>query len=178
MLFRSILVASFLTLSAQPSHADLVSVKCDGPTRGPVRVIKHGSACQGFTVGDKSIRFSRLASGHLLASKDGRTVVMIEDYLPARVKDGKTVEALYDIDIVLDPRVLVIYRDGKRVAFYDLARLVKHLDRVEHSISHIRWVAALPPSLDGDRFTLTTTTKRELVFDTRTGKLVEERDVE
>jgi hypothetical protein len=121
------------------------------------------------------VLFSRIASGHLLASKDGRTVVMLEDYLPGHV-NGTSVEAHYDLDVVINPHVLVIYRDGKRVAAYDIATLVKNLDQVQQSISHIRWVAQLPPEIGDKQFTLVTTSKRELVFDSRTGAILAERE--
>jgi hypothetical protein len=171
------LLVSTLCLLPKASHADFSPYKCDGPAKGPVRAITYDGACHGFKSGDKTVLFARIASGTLRASKDGRTVVMIEDYLPGQVRDGKQVEALYDVDLVLDPKVLVVYRDGKRVAMYDLARLVKHLDKVQHSTSHIRWVESLPDELGADRFTLTTVTQRRIVFDTKTGKiLIDQQD--
>lgn len=176
MMSRLVVLVS-LWLFPVTARADLVAYKCDGPDKGPVRVIRNGSACQGFETGGKQVLFSRIASGHLIVSKDGRTVVMVEDYLYGRVKDGKSVEAFYDLDVVIDPRVLIVYRDGKRVAAYDLARLVKHLDRVAHSISHVRWVESLPSVIDGDRFTITTVTKRRIVIDTRNGGILEEEDM-
>jgi len=184
------------------THADFSAYKCEGPTRGPVTVIKNKGACEGFKTASGIVKFPRVASGELFVSTDARTVVMIEDYLPAQVlKDGTTVEALYNpeplvaspscrterlfpinlgsvvFNVVHDPCVLTVYRDGKAVAGYDLARLVKNLAGVQHSISHIRWVASLPTTIDGDRFTLTTITGRRIVFDTRDGRILQEADL-
>jgi hypothetical protein len=140
-----------------------------------VHVIGDGDVCRGFRIGKREILFSRFASGHLLVSRDGHTVVMLEDYLPGRVENG-TVEALYDLDTITNPTVLVVYRDGKRVAFYDIAKLAHDVTKLARSISHVRWVAAMPDVLDNHQFQITTTSKRELVFDTVTGALVEQRD--
>jgi hypothetical protein len=172
-MFKRLLFAVLLFIPAT-SRADFAAYKCIGPKSGPVRVTADNSgACTGFATRDKNVTFSRIASGTLVAAKDGRTVVMVEDYVHGRIKDGK-LTAIYDKDVVVDPPVLAVYRDGKRVAAYDLATLVGKLDRVKQSISHVHWIDTLP-TFDGNRITLTTVAKR-IVLDAKTGKLLEQEE--
>jgi hypothetical protein len=168
------LVIILSILVSKTAYADFSHYLCTGPTTGDVRAISDDSACRGFRIGKREVLFSRIASGHLLVSKDGHTAVMIEDYLPGRIH-GKTVEAEYDLDTITNPTVHVVYRDGKRVACHDIAKLAGDVTKLSESISHVKWIATMPDVLDNKRFQITTTSKRELVFDTVTGALVEER---
>lgn len=162
--------------SSSLAAADDTAYRCTGPTSGPVRVIPDsGGGCRGFTVAKKSQYFTRMTSGTLLASTDGRTVVLVEDYLSANVEKG-TVIALVDAEQIINPVVLQIWRDGKRVAYYDIKRLVQDVHKVRESISHVDWVDTMPAVIEA-KFTLVTTTGRELTFDGATGKIVDERAV-
>ncbi len=121
--------------------------------------------------------FSRMASGTVLASKDGKTVILVEDYLSGTVDARrKVVTTDIDSEAIDNPTVLQIWRDGVRVAFYDIARLARDVTTLQRSISHVRWVAELPTDLDGARFSIVTTSNRRVTFDTRTGKIVDEQD--
>jgi hypothetical protein len=177
MLLRSFLVSLFL-LPSSLAAADSEAYRCTGPTTGPVRVIagsEDGNGCLGFVDGGKEHRFSRMISGTLLVASDGKTIVMIEDYLSAN-RAGGAIVALVGGEQIVNPVVLQIWHDGKRRGMYDVARLVKDVSKVEESISHVRWVAKLPSSI-GATFTFVTTSGRELTFDSKTGNLVGERDV-
>ena len=177
MLLRSLLVSLFL-LPTSLAAADFDASRCTGPTAGNVRVITDsddGKACVGFVAGGKEVRFSRMISGTLIASKDGKTIAMVEDYLSGHLEGGKIV-ALVGGEQIVNPTVLQIWHDGKRRGMYDIARLLKDVTKVEQSVSHVRWVATLPASVDG-RFALVTTSGREIMFDGKTGKIVDERDV-
>ncbi len=175
MLLRSLLV-SLCLLPTSLAAADLVATRCNGPRAGNVRVITDdGSACRGFSTAGKEHRFARFVSGTLLVSKDDRTIVLVEDYLLGSV-EGSAIVATVDGERIINPTVVQIWRDGNRVATYDIAHLVKDVKKVRETISHVRWVAQLPTSVD-DRFTLITTSGRELTFDAKSGKLVDETDV-
>lgn len=173
-MLRLVLLCSLASSSL--AAADDVASRCTGPTSGPVRAIPDPEGgCRGFTAGKKSEYFTRLVSGTVLASADGRTVVAIEDYLSANV-EGQAVVALVGGEQIINPVVLQIWRDGKRVGRYDIKRLVQDVHKVRESISHVAWVATMPTSIEA-RFTLVTTTGRELVFDSATGKIIDERAV-
>lgn len=178
MSVRSLLLAVAI-LSAARAHADAVRYRCNGPATGPVRVITDDThVCRGFTINKKQTLFSRLASGTLLTSRDGKTVVLIEDYLSGSVDTKrKIVETDIDSEVIENPTVLQIWHDGHRVAFFDIARLTKDVTKLEQSISHVRWVAELPPTVDGAQFTLVTTSGRKITFDAKKGTIVDETDV-
>lgn len=175
MLLRSVLV-SLCLLPGSFAAADLVAVRCNGPRTGNVRVITDdGSACRGFSTAGKEYRFARFVSGTLLVSKDDRTIVLVEDYLLGSV-EGSAIVATVDGERIVNPTVVQIWRDGKRVGMYDIARLVKDVRKVESTISHVRWVAQLSTSVDA-QISLVTTSGRAITFDSKTGKLVDETDV-
>ena len=177
MLLRSFLVSLFL-LPTSLAAADSDASRCTGPTKGPVRVIRDepdGNACVGFVAAGKEHHFSRMISGTLLVSKDTKTVVAIEDYLPANL-ENKEIVAFVDGEKIANPRVLQIWYGGKRVRQYDVNRLVKDATKVEESISHVRWVAQLPTSIEAT-FKLITTSGREITFDSKTGEILTELQV-
>ncbi len=173
---RLLVIAGLLFSLHASARADFVRYHCHGPTSGSIRVIAD-DACRGFFAGKKQHMFSRIVSGTLLASKDGKTVVLIEDYLSGSVDaKRKVVTADIDSEQIDNPTVVQIWRDGARVAFYDIARLAKDVTKLEESTSHVQWVAALPTSVDGPTFTLTTTSGRRITFDAKTGAITGEED--
>jgi hypothetical protein len=169
---RSIVFIAVLSFTA-PARADVAAAKCVAADK-VVKPIVLGASCQGFRTGTTEVRFSRIASGTLVASKDGRTVVMIEDYLSGRETNSQ-IEALYDLDVVVNPKVVHVYRDGKRVAFYDIARLVKDVHKVQMSTSHVRWVASMPTAITGASFEIKTVNNRRITFDSTTGAILDEK---
>ena len=175
---RSLLLAGLclVSLHAARASADLVRYRCTGPTTGSVRVVVEDGTCRGFTVSGKQQLFARMVSGTLLASQDGKTVVLIEDYLSATV-DGTSIVTDIDRKRIVNPVVVQIWRNGTRVGAHDIARLVRDVTKVEQSISHVRWVASLPANVDGAQFTLVTTSGRRITFDSKTGAIIEERAV-
>lgn len=152
------------------ARADSVGARCTTPAKSSVTVIEQGSTCRGFIHGKQFVLFDRMVSGTVLSSTDGRTVVVIEDYLPANI-EKKQVVALIGWETIVNPSVMWVYRDGGRMAVYDIERLVKDVTKLQESISHVDWVGALPTSLDGKTFTLTTTSGRTIVFETATGTI-------
>jgi len=69
---------------------------------------------------------------------------------------------------------VVLFRDGKRLASFPLAKLLVRTKLVSTSVSHIQWLAGDTSFLSkplGAQLTMTTTSFRKLVFDTHTGKL-------
>lgn len=177
-MLRSLLIATFCFAALPTASADVARYRCTGPTTGPIRIISDGNTCRGFVAGTKQHLFSRMASGTVLASKDGKTVILVEDYLPGTVDTKrKVVTTNIDSEAIDNPTVLQIWRDGVRVAFYDIARLAGDVTTLQRSISHVRWIAELPTDLDGARFSIVTTSNRRITFDTKTGKIVDEQDV-
>ena len=173
-LAASVLVA--ITTAAAPARADVAATICRGPTSGTVRVIDDGSACTGYVrrAADGSetrVEFGRRASGQLLASASGRTVVMIDSYLYAAFgRDGRI--TTIGGHPVANPPVVIIYRDGKLVAAHRIHDLLGRRPRVKKSISHIRWAGELPASISDQRFTLRTESGKVLTFDSATGQVV------
>ena len=159
MLLRSFLVSLFL-LPTSLAAADSDASRCTGPTKGTVRVIldtSDGNACVGFVAAGKEHHFSRM-----IRSSVGLQV-------------SKAV-AFVDGEKIANPRVLQIWHGGKRVRQYDVNRLVKDTTKVEESISHVRWVAQLPTSIEAT-FKLITTSGREITFDSKTGEILTELQV-
>ncbi len=173
---RSLLLAGLCLVSLHTTRAsaDIVRYRCTGPTAGPVRVVVEDTTCRGFTVGGKQQLFSRMASGTLLASQDGKTVVLIEDHLSG-VVSGASIVIDLDREKIINPVVVQIWREGTRVAAYDVARLVNNVKKVASSVSHVRWVASLPADVDGAQFAIVTTSGRSITFDTKTGAITDER---
>lgn len=173
---HSLIVSTLLVALSPVAHADLVATVCRGPSAGLVRAVDQGGgACTGFVVrtrtATKRVDFGRRASGDLLASADGRTVVMIDSYLYAGVARSGWIET-FERTPVVDPPVVAIYRDGELVASHRIHALLSSDKRVERSISHIRWVKALPASVSGKTFTLRTLSGRDITFSSVTGAIV------
>lgn len=181
----SILVGALATLSSIPSsHADESAHYCQGPTSGPVSVIHDGATCSGYQVADakggapKLVDFDFKGSGRLLASSDGRTVVMLQSHLYGRVtKAAKVVEFVGPAE-KKNPVVLYVYRDGKKVASHRIHDLAKRPALLSQSVSHVRWLSTLPKGLDAQSFSLTTSSHRTLSFDTTSGALLKQEDSE
>lgn len=171
------LLACLCLGSSSLAAADIAGVHCMGPKSGPVRVLEDDDgACRGFSIAGKEQYFTRMASGTLLVSKDSRTIVLVEDYVHGSI-DGSAIVTLVGNERIVNPTVVYIWRDGKRMGMYDVARLVKDVQKVSSSISHVDWVAQLPKTVDGPKFSLTTTSGREITFDVKSGNIVDERDV-
>ncbi|MBP6630367.1 MAG: hypothetical protein KA297_13105 [Kofleriaceae bacterium] len=172
------LLAVALAALASPAvaHADFMAYQCQGPTTGPVVAVPgKAGACVGFkrnrTGRTRVITFDHARSGVLLASPDGRTVVMVQSYLyGTRKADGTLVEFDGAGAERPDPVVLEVFRDGKRLAQHRLGALLARPHLADLTISHVRWVDG-EPRLDNTSLELTTTSYRTLTFSTRTGAL-------
>lgn len=198
MIWLSLLLSCALGASAR---ADFAAHQCVAPTTGPVRAIEKSNACTGYRVERAgktvtSVAFPFLGSGTLLASADGRTVVMIQSYLSAVIDDAGEVSELVTSTVngkptakhVTNPIAVYVYRDGKPIAQHHINDLVdrgtprdaakrklhrQHL--VEESISHVRWVGKMPATI-GKTFEITTTSFRTITFDATTGAITKQAD--
>jgi hypothetical protein len=178
MILKSTLfvIASWFALST--ASADTVAHYCTGPSSGPVEAIRPVNACTGYRVRGTSIQvsFPYTGSGSLVASADGRTVVMIQSYLYGSVDDvtGEIVE-LVGATEVKNPVGVYVYRDGKLVASHAIDDLVARKKLVGESISHVQWVRSAPKTI-GATFTITTSDFRTITFDGKTGAIAKQED--
>jgi hypothetical protein len=173
----ALVVLATLTTAAPPAAADVAARTCRGPDAGPVRVIADDEgACIGFVRraadgGELRVDLGRRASGVLLASPSGRTVVMVDSYLYASVdRHGRV--ATVEARPVENPTVVAIYRDGALVAAHGIHDLLGRRPRIERSVSHIRWTGELPGAIGDRRFTLPLLAGERLVFDAATGRVL------
>jgi hypothetical protein len=179
------ILAIALVALASPSvaHADIKAFRCEGPRTGPVAAVANkADACVGFTRDrtgpTRVITFEHPRSGVLLASPDGRTVVMVQSYLyGTRTDDGTLVEfsGVAGQPRRPDPVVLEVFRDDKRLAQHRLGALLARPHLAELTTSHLRWVVG-EPRRDDDSLELTTTSFRTLTFSTHTGALTSAAD--
>jgi hypothetical protein len=171
-----VLVAAFV-LPLQ-SQADVVAHVCHGPKKGPVRAIVEQGVCAGYRHDDGTqVRFPFKGSGSMIASADGRTVLMIQSYLSGQF-DRRTGEIVGDEGQGdrKNPNGLYVYRDGVLVATHRIHELVQRRYLVQNSVSHFSWVRWAPEQISGPTFSITTTSFRDLAFDTATGKLLAAND--
>lgn len=139
-----------------------------------------GGACTGFEVRAPGVRHRVVdgfsGSGTIVASADGRRVVFIADFAYGTLRRGR----LQAYGRHKGPMVgVVFFRDGKRRAVHLLAKLLHRPRLVSTTTSHIQWLAgdrAFLASPLGKRLKLSTTSFREPVFDTETGKLLSAKD--
>ncbi|MEO8700796.1 MAG: hypothetical protein ABI867_12175 [Kofleriaceae bacterium] len=169
-MLKTLLLGSItLVLTTTAARADFAAEVC--MTAPNVKAITDGegdNACAGFVATDaKGKEASRVdkgyaVSGSILATPDGRSVVMLQHYPQTdehlETKDG-----------------IVFFRDGKQIARYPIRDLVVRMELLEDSVSHTHWVER-PALVLGKTLTMTTTSQRELTFEVATGKLVSSTD--
>jgi len=177
------LLITLLMLSPSAS-ADIAGYLCRGGKAGgfTVKPIQQprGGACIGFEVRDQKNRLVRRVdkaywgSGRLLISTDGRRVNFIQDYYYGIVdKKGRFFQ--YGRRPAWAPKGiegLVLFKDGRRLAGYQMQSLVVRSGMVSSSVSHLFWVRRSSP-LKGPLpaiFELTTSSLRSHRFDTNNGK--------
>jgi hypothetical protein len=152
--------ALFVLLATATANAD--ESACEAARN--VTPITSKGLCAGFIAHDASGKeVNRVAngyaiSGRILASADGRSVVMIHD-APTGSLDGKD--------------ALVFFRDGKRVATHAMRDVIVRMSLVTARESKTVWIAGTAPAFElGATLELTTTSLRKLVFDVATGKQI------
>jgi hypothetical protein len=169
---------------SKPAHADTAAFSCDVPSNGPISAIQPPGACAGFRVralGDRPelvVKFGFNVSGMMLASRDGRTVVAITSYLFGGVAGNGDVFEIRRKGKRKNPKVVFVYRDGKQVASHRINTLIARRHLLEQSISHVNLVDGLPWLIDGDSFTLNTTSYESIRFSARTGAIENKTDVD
>jgi hypothetical protein len=173
-------VAVALGWSPAPARADYVARQCTGPAGGAVEVLVKDGACVGYRVTEpggkrRQVDFGFLGSGKLVASRDGRTVVMIQSYLLGGVDAAGDVVELVGASERKNPVVVFVFRDGRLVASHRIHDLLTRKKQVQPSVSHVSWVREAPTVI-GERFTITTTSFRAVTFDARTGRIVRQAD--
>jgi len=145
-----------------------------------VEAVIDNNACLGFLIREpgkppRRVDFGFKGSGTLVASRDGRTVVMIQSYLYGRIDPAGELVELTDAGERKDPVGIYVFRDGKLIATHRIRDLLVRKRLVEPSTSHVTWVRELPAPF-GDRFTITTTSFRTISFDARTGRILRQED--
>lgn len=157
------LAVLLLCLVTREARGDSVGYACGGP-RNVQPITRHG-ACVGFIARDAAGKEVQRVdrglgvSGTLLATPDGKTVAMLQDYPFA---DGAFASL----------PALLFFQGGRVIARYTMTDLVLRMNLVTRSTSHYQWVA--PGSRKdlalGETFELTTTSQRKYSFDVSTGK--------
>jgi hypothetical protein len=163
-------------LDAPPARADMVARHCDGPERGPVAAIVKGNACAGYRVArtsqpPRTVRFDFAGSGKLIASADGRTVVMIQSYLYGGIDATGDIVELVGAAEHKNPIAVHVYRDGKRIAQHRIHDLINRQVPIRKSVSHVHWLGSAPTVL-GDKAFSIMTSRGTLTFSSVTGRLV------
>jgi hypothetical protein len=166
-------IALALSFAASNARADYTAHICRAPKTGPVKALVRDNACVGYEVRGKRVRFSYPGSGQLIASSDGRTVVMLQSYLPGGINAKGEIEQCC-APTVTNPVGVHIYRDGKEVAAHRMNDLIARKRLLKQSTSHVIWVRRA--RITKDRFTIATTDFRSLRFDIRSGKLLRAED--
>ncbi len=164
------LASAGLLLEAPSARADDVLHSCQGAPN--VQPIVKGGACVGFVASDANGReVQRVASGvflsgTILASADGRSVVMLHSH-PTSSGDFATKDAV------------LVFRDSKQIAKHSMKDVIGRMELVSMSTSHYRWLANAPRTLVlGDTLVLKTYSQRNVELDVATGKLASAADSE
>ena len=168
-----LVISTAVVVLAGTARADFAAFQCDGPSKGPVKAIVDDGACVGYQA-TNTVTFPFRGSGRLLASADGRTVVMLESYLNGTVKNGRIVEFIGTTERP-NPIAVHIFRDGKLVAVHRIHDLVVRANLIVPSISHVRWVRAVG-EIGATEFSITTSSFRTIRFDSKTGSILENKD--
>ncbi|HEY5933706.1 MAG TPA: hypothetical protein VIU61_03705 [Kofleriaceae bacterium] len=175
-------VLAFAIAGTPTAHADYTRHSCRGPTAGPIEAIVDDNACVGYRIKasdgsvTRTVSFPFKGSGDLIASDDGRTVVMLQSYLDGFVDDhGNVVGAEGDQDVI-DPIGIRIFRDGVLVKTHRVHELLGRKQLVNRSTSHVRWIREAPSKITGSSFTLATTSFRTVRFDVKSGRILEKKD--
>ena len=179
-LFAAALALVPLLSSGSDAFADFAAYQCLSEKSGAVTASAKNGWCDGYraTVNGKTtaVKFDFVGSGRLVASDDGRTVVMIQSYLHGGSdKSGNIVEYRGKKSIA-NPIAVYVYRDGKRIATHRIHQLLKRKKLASTSISHVNWVRSAPATISGDDFTITTSSYRTITFNTKTGAIEKEGD--
>lgn len=168
----SLLVISLLLGAlASDADADLSAHYCQGPSDGPVAAIIEDNVCVGYESDGKRVDFDFKGSGQLMASADGRTVVMLQSYLYGRIdEDGDIVEFAGSTDHK-NPVAIFVYRDGKLVASHSIDTFIERAALVRQSVSHVRWMKDAAFTAKGDRLRVVTSSYRSIEIDVRSGQI-------
>jgi hypothetical protein len=169
--FLPVVVAAVLG-STRGASADAVAYTCSAAPN--VKAILDGGACVGFIASDEKGReVQRVAkvprmSGVILATPDGSTVAMLQTFPLAG--PGPKFAAM---------DALIFFRGGAPVAKYTMAELVKRMDLVTASVSHVMWLDGMPrDNVLGKTLELTTSSLRKYSFEVATGKQLSADDTD
>ncbi len=166
-------------LSGNPAHADFVAAKCVGPKSGPVAALRldRSHACVGYqsTRSGRStlVGFPFAISGEVIASADGRSVVVLHSYISGH-RDFKT-KKIYGTGrtgLEENPEVIFFYRDDKLVASYRINEITLGKG-IRPSTSHITWLKRAPRQLQGETLPLTLLSGRTISFLLASGLVVD-----
>lgn len=159
---------------------------CEDKTHGVVKVLIKDNACTGFiererTDHSSTISFGMRISGTVLASRDERTVVAIQNHLSGSIDENGVFET--DNDSEHDPYVVLIYRDGQRIGAYRLTEILHRPRMVRSSKScghrsvdicpRVHWLLHYGgfEQSEGRKLTLHTTSLRQVTLNLQNGKI-------
>ncbi len=187
MMHRAIQLSVLLgfLITARTSSADLVAYICRNAENSPnLLPLKNVAGCWEFSVktSDGKTVSSKLkfrGSGAWVASKDGRSVVFIQDWPYAGITDDGRIVDFGAEEKGKKAVGLVFFRDGHEVASYTLDDILKRSHLLGPTASHVRWLVNANKVFEepiGKHLEIITQSRRVLKFDVQTGKLLSEDD--
>ena len=179
---RLLIIPLMLAAAPRSASADFSQYSCHTPATQSIEAIIDDNACVGYHVKAadgsiaKTVRFPFKGSGKLIASADGRTVVMLQSYLPGHADPKGNIVEEDGATSTKNPIGIHVFRDGVSIATHRVGDLVLRKHLVSSSISHVRWIREAPDTLGSDTFVIATTSYRVVTFDTKTGAIRRKRD--
>ena len=141
-----------------------------------------GGPCVGFVVKDRAgaevqrVDDGYVGSGAVVVSQDGRVAMFINDFAYGTLRKGALVP--YGIKPEARARWVAVafFAGGKRISAYTFEELIVRPRFVSQTVSHFIWLNGRIDQPLGDEVTLTTSSFRQVVFDTRTGQIKKAAD--
>ncbi|MBI2343271.1 MAG: hypothetical protein HYV02_02865 [Deltaproteobacteria bacterium] len=172
-------------------HADSIAYQCIAkhpPASYDIANIQspRGGPCRGFRLTAannqllQNIALDGGGSGYLWPSQDGRRALFIQGMPLASFDATGHLQVIHDGAISEDFDALIFFKDGHRIAAVPFTEIIARPHLVSVSASHIMWL--LRTEVDPqenflpDTVVLTTTSYRQLSFDTEKGRLIAATD--
>ncbi len=172
-------IVSSLTFTSA-AHADLSKYSCHALGGSAVVPLIEQNACVGYKQLDASgitkrtVKFPFMGSGRMVSSEDGRSVIMLQSYMPGVIDKNGDVSA--DVTPNKNPVAIWVYRDGQKIKTHRLLSLIARKKLIRQSISHLNWLRKDPSGISSDTLVIHTTDFREVTINTKTGAFVSRID--